>query len=71
MVHEEAAMFKPIMTSRSLLVAEAWKELFEEEGIPCTLYWPDPRSRNEAEATCHILVPSDRLHVAQRSVSKA
>ncbi len=64
-------MWTPIKTTRSLLVAEAWKELFEEEGIPCMLYWPSPRSRNEAEATCYVVVPNDRLHVAERSVSKA
>jgi len=62
-------MWTPIKTTRSLLVAEAWKELFEEEGIPCMLHWPDGRRRNTALTTCQVVVPSDRLQVAERTIA--
>ncbi|MBI4319860.1 MAG: hypothetical protein HY675_15325 [Chloroflexi bacterium] len=62
-------MWTPIKTTQNLMVAEAWKELFEEEGIPCTLHWPEARRRYTAQATCYVLVPNDRLHVAERTVS--
>jgi hypothetical protein len=64
-------MWTTIKTTRNLLIAEAWKELFEEEGIPCQLHWPNPLLRGDTEATCHVLIPNDRLHVAERTLRDA
>jgi len=58
-----------IKVARDLWIAEAWRELFEDQGIPCQIWPLDSRSHGVALASYQVLVPNDRLHVADLVVS--
>lgn len=58
-------MWTPFRTAPNLTAADAWQELLEEGGIPCDLYWPDPATRGDARAAVVLLIPNDRMHVAE------
>ena len=55
----------------NLIVAEAWKELLEDAGIPAQIRWEHPGSREDALATCNVMVPNSRLHVAEQVASRS
>ncbi len=62
-------MWAEIRVVRDIRIAEAWRELFENQGIPCK-FWPmDSRSHGVALTTYQVLVPNDRLHVADLVLS--
>jgi hypothetical protein len=58
-------MWAEIKVARNLWVAQAWRELFENQGIPCQLWPLDSRSHGVALAKYQVLVPNDRIHVAE------
>ncbi len=62
-------MWVELRVARTLPVAEAWQRLFDEQGIPCKLWPVDGKSLGLPFATYQVLVPNDRLHVADVVVS--
>ncbi len=61
-------MWVEIRKAKSLVVAEAWRELFENQGVPCKLWPSDGKSHGVPFGTYQILVPNDRLQVARMVV---
>lgn len=62
-------MWAEIRVARNLWVAEAWREVFENQGIP-SIVWPlDSRSHGSALSGYQVLVPNDRVHVADLVLS--
>jgi hypothetical protein len=61
---EQGKVWVQIRVARTLPVAEAWRELFENQGIPCKLWPLDGQSHGAPLASYQVLVPNDRLHVA-------
>jgi hypothetical protein len=57
-------MWVELRVARTLPVAVAWRELLEDQGIPCKLWPLDGRSHGVPLADYQVLVPNDRLHVA-------
>ncbi len=62
-------MWTQIRVARTLPVAEAWRELLEDQNIPCKLWPLDGRSHGIPLATYQVLVPNDRRHVADVVIS--
>ncbi len=62
-------MWAQIRVARGLPVAETWRELFENQGLPCKLWPLDGRSHGLPQATYQVLVPNDRLRVAEMVVN--
>lgn len=62
-------MWVQIRMVRTLPVARAWRELLENQGIPCQLWPADGRSHGLPLAEYQVLVPNDRLHVADVVIS--
>lgn len=62
-------MWAEITLARGLWVAEAWQELFENQGIPCKIWPLDSLSHGLALVDYQVLVPNDRIHVADLVVS--
>lgn len=65
-----AEMWVQVKATSNLIVAEAWKELLEDAGIPCRLWWNDPRSRDDVSAPCQVMVPNSRVHIAENVISR-
>jgi uncharacterized protein (DUF486 family) len=62
-------MWAEIKVARDVWIAEAWRELLENQGIPC-LIWPlDSVSHGVALTGYQIVVPNDRVHVADLVLS--
>ena len=61
-------MWVEIRKAKSLVVAEAWRELFENQGVPCKLWPADGKSHGVPFGTYQILVPNDRIQVARMVV---
>ena len=61
-------MWTVIRKASNAIVAEAWQELLEEEGIPVQFRWDSYRTHLDITASCEVLVPTDRIHVAQRTI---
>ena len=57
-------MWAQIRVARNLLVAETWRELLENQGIPSKIWPLDGRSHGVPRAECQVLVPNDRVRVA-------
>ena len=49
----------------NMVVAEAWKEFFEEGGVPCRIWSEDSSRYGDATAPCNLYVPNDRWHVVK------
>lgn len=62
-------MWAEIKVARTIWIAEAWQELFEDQGIPCKIWPMDSRSHGVALTTYQVLVPNDRVHVAELVLS--
>ncbi len=62
-------MWAEIKVARDVWIAEAWRELLENQGIPC-LIWPlDSVSHGVALTVYQVVVPNDRVHVADLVLS--
>ena len=60
-------MWTHLRLAPDLIVAEAWREVIEDQGVPCQI-WPldDPiRLRGVVFTTYQVVVPNDRVHVAE------
>ncbi len=62
-------MWAEIKVARDIWIAESWRELFENQGIPCQIWPLDSRSHGAVFAEYQVLVPNDRLHVADLVLS--
>jgi hypothetical protein len=65
----EGTVWSEIKVARDIWIAEAWKELFENQGIPCQIWPMDSRSHGVALTAYQVLVPNDRVHVADLVLS--
>ncbi len=61
-------MWAQIRVARNLLVAETWRELLENQGIPSKIWPLDGQSHGASLADYQVLVPNDRLRVAEMVV---
>jgi len=58
-------MWIHIKTAPNAVMADAWRELLENEGIPCQVK-PDPAEKHLGDlAHQRIYVPKDRVQVAE------
>ncbi len=63
-------MWTEIKRVRTLALAEMWKLYFEGEGIPARIM-PEGEEKVGGELTDYlILVPEDRIHVAEEVLRK-
>ena len=51
-----------------LITAEAWRELIEDQGVPCQIWPLDLKMRGSVFTPYQVVVPNDRVHVAGLSV---
>ncbi|MCL4534071.1 MAG: hypothetical protein M1370_02800 [Bacteroidetes bacterium] len=51
--------------TENTFAAEAWRELCEDGGVPCRVWWCDPTQYGDLASPCGVFVPNDRLHVAE------
>ncbi|MBM4417851.1 MAG: hypothetical protein FJ033_06005 [Chloroflexi bacterium] len=64
-------MWTHLRLADDLIVAEAWKEVIEDQGIPCQV-WPLASDQRGIVFTRYqIVVPNDRVHVATLVVQHA
>ncbi len=52
------------------MIAEAWKELFEGEGIPARIIPENGADRDREFATYRVMVPKDKQHVINEVLRK-
>lgn len=57
-------MWTHLRLAADLIVAEAWKEVIEDQGVPCQVWPLDPDLRGVVFTTYQVVVPNDRVHVA-------
>lgn len=50
------------------IIAEAWRELILDQGVPCQIWPLDMSQRGVTFTRYQVLVPNDRVHVAGLSV---
>ena len=63
-------MWVEVKKTQTLMIAEAWKELFEGEGIPARIL-PVPGEVPARElAAYRVLVPNDKEHVIEEVLRK-
>ncbi len=63
-------MWTEVKKAQSLMVAEAWKELFEGEGVPSRIMPEKGLPAGQEIAPYSILVPRDKEHVAKEILRK-
>jgi len=63
-------MWVEIKKTRSLMLAEMWKELFEGEGIPTRILPASGMPMGQEFATYSVLVPEDKEHVIEEVLRK-
>ena len=63
-------MWVEIKKTKSLIVAETWKELFEGEGIPTRIMPVSGLPMGQELADYSILVPRDKEHVIKEVLRK-
>ena len=63
-------MWVEVKKTRSLMMAEMWKELFEGEGIPSRILPDSGGPVGQELATYRILVPEDKKHVIEEVLRK-
>ncbi len=61
-------MWVQVKAVSNLVMAEMWKELFEEEGIPTRIL--DGLDEKGESATYRVLVPREKEHVIQEALRK-
>ena len=63
-------MWVEVKKTKSLIVAETWKELFEGEGIPTRIMPVSGLPMGQELADYSILVPRDKEHVIKEVLRK-
>ncbi|MDO8490954.1 MAG: hypothetical protein Q7T04_02930 [Dehalococcoidia bacterium] len=63
-------MWIEFKTAPNLIMAEMWKDLLEEEGIP-TMILADPDKRGQGLSVSYkVLIPQDKDHVVEEVLRK-
>jgi hypothetical protein len=57
-------MWTHLRLADDAIVAEAWREVIEDQGVPCQIWPLDMTMRGAAFTTYQVVVPNDRVHVA-------
>lgn len=57
-------MWTHLRLAGDAIVAEAWREVIEDQGVPCQIWPLDMSMRGAAFTTYQVVVPNDRVHVA-------
>ena len=63
-------MWVEVKKTKSLMLAEMWKELFEGEGIPTRILPTSGMPIGQEFATYSVLVPKDKEHVIKEVLRK-
>ncbi len=63
-------MWVEVKQTKSLMVAEMWKELFEGEGIPTRIMPVSGLPTGQERADYSVLVPRDKEHVIKDILRK-
>ena len=63
-------MWVEVKKTKSLMVAEMWKELFEGEGIPTHILPASGMPIGQESAEYSVLVPKDKEHVIKDVLRK-
>ena len=63
-------MWVEIKQAKNLIIAEAWKELFEGEGVPTRILPESGEAPGRELAVYRILVPEDKKHVIEEVLRK-
>ena len=63
-------MWVEVKKAQSLMLAEAWKELFEGEGIPARILPASGKPVGQELASYLVLVPKDKQHVIEEVLRK-
>ena len=63
-------MWVEVKKTKSLMVAEMWKELFEGEGIPTRILPASGMPIGQESAEYSVLVPKDKEHVIKDVLRK-
>jgi hypothetical protein len=61
-------MWTHLRLAPDLIVATAWRELIQDQGVPCQIWPLDMSKRGVVHTTYQVVVPNDRVHVAALSV---
>ena len=61
-------MWTHLRLAPNLIIAEAWLELIQDQGVPCQIWPLDMKMRGATFTTYQVVVPNDRVHVAMLSV---
>ena len=64
-------MWTHLRLADDLVVAEAWREVIEDQGVPCQIWPLDLKMRGAFFTTYQVVVPNDRVHVAGLVVQHA
>jgi hypothetical protein len=64
-------MWTHLRLADDLVVAEAWREVIEDQGVPCQIWPLDLKMRGAFFTIYQVLVPNDRVHVAGLVVQHA
>ncbi|TAK25556.1 MAG: hypothetical protein EPO26_04100 [Chloroflexota bacterium] len=64
-------MWTHLRLAADLIIAEAWKEVIEDQGVPCQVWPLDLGLRGVVFTTYQVVVPNDRVHVAGLIVQHA
>lgn len=57
-------MWTHLRLADDLIVAEAWREVIEDQGVPCQIWPLDLTMRGATFTAYQVVVPNDRVHVA-------
>lgn len=63
-------MWVEVKRTKSLMIAEMWKELFEGEGVPSRFLPASGEPMGQESATYRVLVPEDKKHVIEEVLRK-
>jgi hypothetical protein len=63
-------MWVEVKKTRSLMVAEMWKELFEGEGVPTRIIPASGMPVGQEFTEYSVLVPKDKEHVIREVLRK-
>ena len=63
-------MWVEIKQTKSLMIAETWKELFEGEGIPARILPVSDKPMGTELAPYKVIVPEDKKHIIDEVMRK-
>jgi hypothetical protein len=63
-------MWKPIIVTPNLAVAELWKELFDSEALPCRVEIDPDQPADAEEVKFLVMVSGSKDHIAYEILRK-